>query len=50
LAIDNVAAVKNIHADPDVAAYINPQFQKELDLVREYIVQGKDPMSPLRLI
>ena len=33
----------------EVAAHIDPQLQKEIDLVREYLIQGKDvdvPFTP----
>lgn len=36
-----MSAVQNTIVDPEVAAHINPQLQKKLDLVIEYLIQGK---------
>jgi len=41
LATNIVPKFQNITVNPDVAALL-PQFQKELDLVKEYLIQGKD--------
>ena len=49
LATNIVPKFQNITVNPDVAALL-PQLQKELDLVKEYLIQGKDVDVSLRLI